>query len=346
MKKLKIGMIGTLHDHAEGKLSCVKKYPDIFEVVGIVPDSDRRIAQMRAQGYENFTFLTEAQLSEHPTFRDCRFLTEEQLLNAGCDCIMTEGFEYDIPHTAKRCIEAGIPVHADKPAGNDLPVFVDTLRLAKQKGLPLQMAYMYRYNPAVQDCLARVREGSLGEILSVSAVMNIEHPADKRHWHGIFDAGMMFFLGCHMVDLVHMMQGIPEKITPYLTASRLDGNSSLDQSTAIFEYPRGVSLVQSNSTEINGFQRRQLIVSGSLGTYEIRPLEWQPKAILSIAGKKGEELSYPPISGRYDAMMLDFASMVRGEKENAFDYIYELDTQRLLFAACGYNSDFKSEIIL
>lgn len=346
MKRLKIGMIGTLHDHSEGKLACVKNHPDIFEVVGIAPDSDERIAGLRAEGYENFTFLTSGQLREHPTFRDYPLLTEEQLLNAGCDCMMIEGFEYDLPYKAKLCLENGIAVHVDKPAGRELPVFIDALRLSKRRNLPLQMAYMYRYNPAVQDCLAMVREGRLGEILSVSALMNIEHPADKRHWHGLFDAGMMFFLGCHMVDLVHLMQGVPERVTPYLTASRLDGNSSLDQSTAIFEYPHGVSIVQSNSTEINGFQRRQLVVSGSLGTYEIRPLEWQPKAIHSTIGNRGNSLDFPPIGGRYDAMMLDFAAMVRGEKENPFSPEYELDTQRLTLAACGYEVDFKEHIEL
>ena len=140
MKKLKIGMLGTLHDHSIGKLDCVRKFPNEFEIVGIVPDSDEKIAEFRARGFNNFTFWTEKDLKVHPSFRDYPLLTEEQLMNAGCDFIMVEGFEYDLPYAAMRCVENGIPVHIDKPVGRDLPAFLALLRLAKEKKLPLQVA--------------------------------------------------------------------------------------------------------------------------------------------------------------------------------------------------------------
>ena len=341
MRKLRTAMLGTLHDHSIGKLECVAKFPEIFDVVGVVPDSDEKIAAMRADGFNNFTFWTEKDLKAHPLFGKYPLLTEEQMFNAGCDFIMVEGFEYDLPYAATRCVENGLPVHIDKPVGRDLPAFAELLRLAKKKALPLQVAYMYRYNEAILDCLRMVRNGELGEILSCTAQMNIEHPAEKRHWHGMFDYGNMFYIGCHMLDLIHIMQGMPEKITPYITSSGLDGNTSFDQGTAILEYPRGISIAQSNGTEIGGYQHRQLIVSGSKGTYEIRPLEMKPSAIVSSVGNKISVREFPLPSGRYDAMMLDFAAMVRGEKENPFDYQFELDTHRLALAACGYDVDIK-----
>ena len=43
--RIKIGQIGTKHPHAAGKLDAILKYPEIFEVVGIVePDKERREA--------------------------------------------------------------------------------------------------------------------------------------------------------------------------------------------------------------------------------------------------------------------------------------------------------------
>ena len=35
MKKLRVGQIGTLHDHSQGKLACAAKFPDIFEIVKV-----------------------------------------------------------------------------------------------------------------------------------------------------------------------------------------------------------------------------------------------------------------------------------------------------------------------
>lgn len=43
--------------------------------------------------------------------------------------------------------------------------------------------------------------------------------------------------------------------------------------------------------------------------------------------------------GRYTEMMLDFAEIVRGKRENKYSYDYELAVQRMLLKACGnFNS--------
>ena len=49
MEKIRIGHVGTLHDHSAGKLACVKKFPDVFEVVGIVPEDDARWEHIKTQ---------------------------------------------------------------------------------------------------------------------------------------------------------------------------------------------------------------------------------------------------------------------------------------------------------
>ena len=134
MKKLRVGQIGTLHDHSQGKLAAAAKFPDIFEIVGVVPDSDEKIAEARARGYENFTYLTREQLQKTKPFCDYPLMTEEQLYNAGCDLILVEGFEYDLVPTALRCVENGIPVHMDKPAGRDLSEFERLIEAARRTG--------------------------------------------------------------------------------------------------------------------------------------------------------------------------------------------------------------------
>lgn len=338
-RRIRVGHIGTKHDHSAGKLECVLKYPELFEVVGVVEDDpeQRRLVQSA------------------PPYTGLPFLTEEQLFNAGVDCVLAEGFEYDLPFIANRCVQNGVAVHMDKPAGLDLNMFESTLRLAKKKRVPLQMAYMYRYNPAVQDCLRMVREGRLGEIYSVQAIMNTGHSAEKRQWLSRFGkGGIMFFLGCHMVDLIHLFQGAPKNIVPYLHCSGIGGVDAVDQATAVFQYERGVSFAQANACEINGYGRRQLVVCGSEGTYEIHPLECPIRVKYTKASSaycyedRHRELPIPSVArdARYDDMLMDFAAMVRGQKENPFTYEYELQTQRMLLAACGYDTDYRTEPFL
>lgn len=100
MRKLRIGHIGTKHDHSQDKMDCIRKFPELFEVVGVVEDDP----------------MQREIIKSNPTYYDYPMLTEEQLFNAGCDCIMVEGFELDLPYVAKRCVEQGIAVHIDKPA--------------------------------------------------------------------------------------------------------------------------------------------------------------------------------------------------------------------------------------
>ena len=45
-------------------------------------------------------------------------------------------------------------------------------------------------------------------------------------------------------------------------------------------------------------------------------------------------------------MMLDFAAMVRGEKQNPYSYEYELGLQKLILACCGRDVDLKTPNVL
>ena len=102
---------------------------------------------------------------------------------------------------------------------------------------------------------------------------------------------------------------------------------------------------------MNGYGRRQLVVCGELGTYEIEPLEapthayFIPKERAATYEDRREEIPLPPFDPlcRYDDMMKDFAAFVRGEKENPYTAAYEVALEKLLLFCCGDASiDWKS----
>lgn len=339
MKKIRVGHLGTKHDHSTGKLDCIRKFPEIFDIIGIAEDDPEQ----------------EERAKSNPCYRGLKWMTSGELLDSEPDAVLCEGFEHDLPYDALKCVERGIHVHIDKPAGRDIGVFKDVLSTAKAKWLTVQLAYMYRYNPAIEKCLELVRSGELGKVNCVTAIMNTDHVKAKRGWLSGFQGGNMFFLGCHMCDLVYMMQGVPEKITPFFASSGFGGTASKDVALAVWEYSDGISTVTAASTEAGGFDRRQLVVSGSEAACEIIPLEWPVDLSLTkrrfnpadTYAHNADKRIIPiePINGsqRYDAMMLDFAAMVRGEKRNPFDYDYEYQLQKLVLASSGFDIDFKSK---
>ncbi len=264
--RIRLGHVMTRHDHSAAKLTCALSHPELFEVVGAVAEDPER----------------EAELRDRPPYSSVRFMSRDELLERGVDAVLVESYDLDLVRDAFFWAEQGIHIHLDKPAGADAAEFERLLRTCKRTGAQLQMAYMYRYNPAYLDCLARIARGELGEIYSVTAIMNTCHDPEKRRWIGRLPGGIMLFLGCHMVDLIYRIMGVPDSITPISRKTRFDGVDCTDFSMALFGYPKGISVAEAVSVEVNGYGRRQLVVCGSEGTYEIRPLECPMEAYLTL----------------------------------------------------------------
>ncbi len=336
MKKIRIGHIGIAHDHSAPVLKCVLSYPEIFEFIGYAEENPDNFAK---------------KIVTDPFYNDLPRKTVAELIAEKPDAMLIEGYELDNVEAAIQCVKNGIHVHVDKPAGADLAAFKRLLDLAREKNIIVHMGYMYRYNRAVQYCRDRVADGTLGEVYEVDAIMNTCHDPDKRQWMAGFPAGDMFFLGCHMVDFIYMFMGAPIQVYPFNRRSHYDGTDVCDQGFAVFDYGKAISTARATSTEVNGFGRRQLLVCGTKGTIEIKPLEvnfedssmLQSDLYLSTKEMVGpniyrdvkQKIELEPMIGRYDDMMMDFAAIVRGEKKNDFDYDYEYELQRLVLEACA-----------
>ena len=241
------------------------------------------------------------------------------------------------------CIEAGKHVHLDKPAG-DLKEYKYILDTARANGLVVQLGYMYRYNPAVVKCLELINEGALGEIYSINAEMSTNHPSEYRTWLKNFGGGIMYILGSHLVDLIVYMLGKPDKITSFLKNTQRDGVDVEDNNLAVLEYGNTLARIFVSSVEVNGFGRRQLVVSGSKGTVNICPLERPITLTFSnteIANKTYEDckITIPfddnTADGRYDEMMKDFYAYVLGEKENPYTYEHDYLVQKVIDEMVG-----------
>jgi predicted dehydrogenase len=320
--RIKVGQIGTGHAHAS-KLAVYRKSPD-YEVVGVVePDAALR---KRAEA--------------QPPYKGLPFLSRDKLLaTPGLQAVLVETRVEGLLDAAEACVATGKHVHIDKPAGESLPQFKRILESAARKKLLVQMGYMYRYNPAVVLLRQFLKEGWLGDVFEAHAVMSkVVAPAERKKL-ARFKGGILFELGCHVLDLVVGILGRPTSVAPFSRhASPLDDKLS-DNMLAVLAYPRAIATIKSSALEVEGFARRHLVVCGTEGTFHIQPLD-DPKVAISLSRARGkyrkgtQEVKLPKYT-RYVDDAADMARVIRGEKKASFSYEHDLAVQGALLAACG-----------
>ena len=331
---LKIAQIGTSDfSHGNDIFNTLKAHNDIFDIVGYcLPENEREKFPARMADFEGYKELTLSEILENPEIEAVTVETEEIYLT-----------KYAI-----MAAEHNKHIHCEKPGGKKLADFEKLIDIAKKNGKVLHFGYMYRYNPYVFEVIQKARMGELGTITSVEAQMNILHPPALRQWLSTFKGGVMFFLGCHLIDVILQICGTPKEIIPLNCSTGKDNINTEDFGMAVLKYGNGVSFAKVNTTEVGGYARRQIVVAGTKGTVEIKPIETPVPGVMygQISSKKevGENYFFAcdakeeiksEVFTRYGLMLESFAEYVRGEKENPYTLDYELELYKTILRACG-----------
>ena len=337
MKKIRIAQIGiNILSHSTEIFHTIKTHPEVFELVGYALVEDERETCSH-------------KLSELDGYPE---LTLDEILNdESIEAVAVETDEIHLTKYALMAAEHGKHIHMEKPGSQDLADFERLISLMRASGKVLHLGYMYRYNPYISSVIERVRAGELGEIFSTETHMSRLDIEKWRAWLSNFKGGMMFYLGCHLIDLVMQIQGVPEQVLPFNTSTGFNGVTAEDNSLALMKYPRGYSIVRVSGAEVGGFERRQLVVMGERGTIEIRPLEGnlpqdeRKTRFAHFTSKRearfdenGEYVKSESTSEQYDrytAMILAFGEMVRGEKSNPYTLDSELELYKVILKCCG-----------
>jgi predicted dehydrogenase len=322
-EKIRVGMVGTGHPHAPGKLAVLKASAD-FEVAGVCePDPLRRTARAREKG-----------------FADVRWVSEEELLSdKTVQAIVVEGLVRDNVAAARRALEAGKHVHLEKPGGTSLSEFAALLDTARKRNRIVQMGYMFRYNPAFQLLFRAAREGWLGDIFFIRGRMGTSVNPDTRRGLAEYPGGMMFELGCHLLDSVIALLGSPRKVTPFLRADGGLPDGLADNTLAVFEFDRAAAVLESAAMEVEPFPHRCLAVYGTKGSVIIEPLE--PPAVqlclsAAVAGfQKGWQKVPVENRPRYVGDFEELAACIRTGTQPSYSIEHDLAVQEALLRACA-----------
>lgn len=337
MRKIRIAQIGmNRYSHSAEIFHTLKGLPEAFDIAGYaLVEDERETCAHKLKCFEGYPELT----------------LEEILNDSTIEAVAIETDEIHLNKYAQMAADAGKHVHMEKPGSQNLATFehlIDTMRKSEKI---FHTGYMYRYNPLIAKAIERARAGEFGTVFSVEAHMSrLDNPA-CREWLRSFTGGMMFYLGCHLIDLVVQIQGFPENSIPLNASTGINGIHTEDLGVAVFQYKNGSSIVRMGSTEVGGLQRRQLVICGSEATLEIRPLEVliseavcgkkyvmttkQRECVLDTNGRETIHESESAPFQRYENMLLSFAEMVRGEKENPYTLDYELELFKTILKSCG-----------
>lgn len=341
MSKITIGQIGVCHEHAAGKMKSLRLRPDLFDIVGVVDDRASQSAKFAGSDVSPYAGL--------------RFLSEEELLRTpGLQAVLVEVPNLDLVPTAWRCLQHNLAIHLDKPGGEDLAAFDRLRRGYAERRLPFQIGYMFRVNPAIQWLQKAVAQGWLGEIFEIQASMSHCYGGEKyQEYLGCFRGGIMFNLGCHLIDVVVALLGRPSRVTPFLKSAPGDSERILNHGLAVLEYPHATATLRACSREIDGLGRRRLKVCGTKGSVDLCPLErFDGQALrMELVLQDGNEayaagtqtLDFGVTRDRYEAQLVELAQMIRGEIPEPYDSRHDVLVQEVLLAASGYMPYGKTE---
>lgn len=345
MEKIKIGQVGVGHEHSQGKITTLKNMSDVFEIVGVVDDR----ATSRGAWFFPPDVLKEGILKP---YEGLKFMTEEELFNVpGLQAVTVEVPNADLVPTALRCMGRNLAMHMDKPGGEDMDLFRKLRLGCEDRNLPFQIGYMFRGNPAVQFCKRIVREKWLGEIYEIQATMSHNYGSDVYHEYlSSFKGGIMFNLGCHLIDFVVSMMGRPERITPFLKSTAGAFPSARNNCVTVLEYPNATVTLRACSIELGagGQWGRPLKISGTNGSAYLCPLErfdgQALKVYLSLREGNAEysagshEIEFEPQKDRYEKQLRELAEMIRGEVKNPYPSDHDCLVQEVLLASSGYTN--------
>ena len=336
MEKIRIIQIGMGHEHAAGKIASLRKRPDVFELLGVVDETGFCTTPRWASAYRP------------ELYADLKKFTLEEALNCpGLDAVAIEVPNNDLVPVAMRCMERGLAMHLDKPAGEDLALYRKLLAGCKAKQVPLQMGYMFRGNPIFQFCLRAIREKLIGEVFEIEADMNHSYGDETyQQYIGKFPGGIMYNLGCHLIDFVIAALGRPDNVVPFLKSAPGYPDGIRNNGMAVLEYPHALVTLRACSKDACSDPGRYMKIAGTKGTIKFTPFErFNGQSVelgLTLREDSGpfpageHTLRFPSLRDRYEAQLLELAEVIRGRKVSSYSYEHDDLVHEVTLAAANY----------
>ena len=323
---IRIAQYGTQHAHAPGWAQAMLANPDV-ELVGVYETDRERMEDLKASGSPPW--------SEVRWFKDkAEFLDDPTIL-----AVASEGRNAESLAQTEEIVVAGKHVLYDKPAGDDYPRFERLLSAAHQRGLLVQMGYMWRYHDGFSRIAEWARSGFLGKVFGIRAHVSTNLTPEATSVIASHKGGIFYELAGHVIDQIVWILGRPDKVTSFLRQDSFVTEGFTDNALGVFEYDDAMAFVDIAGMEPPPMARR-FEVYGTEGSAIMEPFEPAGTIRLCLREPSGD---YPAgVSTikiedrpRYDAPLAAFLQVLRGEKEPDRSPEHDLIVQETLLRATG-----------
>jgi predicted dehydrogenase len=324
-RRIRTGLLVTHHGHLDGKLQVMLRSPDYEVVSACEPDEAIRRRRQSQAG-----------------FRDLKWVSEEELLaDKSIELILVETLApADAVPYGKKAIAAGKHLHLEKPPGNRMAPFRELVEEARRRRLLLQTGYMWRFHEGIRACIEAARQGWLGHVYMLRGTINTDLTPQAREPLTLYRGGMMFELGCHLIDRVVDLWGRPKAIRSFLRHDTPSNDTLADNTLAVLEYDKAMALVISSTGMPGHTEHRSFELIGTEGTMMVQPVE--PGNTLRACFRKAcgpykagwQEVKFPD-QPRYAGDMKELARALKSGQPLQYSYDFELLVHETMLRAAG-----------
>jgi predicted dehydrogenase len=318
----KFAFLGCWHSHTGMHVRESTANPSEFELVGIY-DNDPVVVAERREQWDAYVF---------PSI--------EAVLDSDIDAVVVEGRIFENLDYAEQALKAGKHVLLEKPAGVDLDHLKRVQALSLEKDLCLQMAYMWRYNPAIHEMIRLVKAGTLGDIFYYRG-----HIPKPKGWHkqigeeiGYYHGAVYYEMGGHLVDLMVILMGRPKHVHPML-GKHYGDQRHIDNAVVVHEFENGLGTIDTAAMHIESGKTRRIEVYGTQGTAIHTPIGSNNLSLCLELEAEGYSAGWHdleiPSSENSSTLLRELVACIGGKKAPDYALSHDLDVQETLFAGCG-----------
>ncbi len=317
-RPIRCAVYGLGHGHARSKVRTLHAMP-AYELVGLCEP-------VQTELFERPEF------SGHPRLDPQAILRDRSIEMVAVESDVAYGLRY-----AHEMVDAGRHVHLDKPPGEDLESLRRLFEKANERGLALQMGYMWRDHAAMSQAMRLARGGELGDVYAVRATINKPISPADRILLARFRGGMMYELGCHMIDRIVDLLGTPHKVTGWLRHDGSIDDGLADNTLAVLEFDAAIAEVYIAAMQPHGNDYRTFQILGTKGTATVSPFAPDGKLHLDMAGgRRGmAPVEMPKTVSAYEASFAELAGFIRSGDPMRHGVEHDLAVHEALLQACG-----------
>jgi xylose dehydrogenase (NAD/NADP) len=214
-----------------------------------------------------------------------------------------------------KAARAGKHVLCEKPMAMSAAEVRGMISAAKQAGILLMEAFMYKFHPQMEKTLELLAAGEIGAVRTVHSSFTFMYEPDARNyrWFPEMGGGALYDVGCYAVSASRLVFGA-EPVS-VIARAVLDPQFRVDVSThMLFEFPGG-RFAHCDCAFDSQFQSR-LLVAGEKGTLSLDrafSAKNHDVAIRITQGDRRREVSVPA-ANMYTRMVDHFGDCILGKK--------------------------------